>query len=182
MRAKGCWLKRERVRKMDDRIKRIADHYGRELQEMQAIEEMAELTQAINKFRRKPGEQTFENLIEEIADTQIMLEQLTYLHHINTPVNMCREDKLERQIERIEPKMVTIIGGIHGIHYYKDYKTYYWRVACDDEFKPGDLAIVHTKNGIERVLVLKVKKVPESEAARCEKAVAKVVFNSEQQE
>lgn len=37
----------------DEKIKKIARHYGYEAQSRQCIEEMAELTQAINKYWRK---------------------------------------------------------------------------------------------------------------------------------
>ena len=65
-----------------------ADHYGYEEQRQQCIEECAELTQAINKYRRTQGhgkkpriseQEAFRNLIEEIADVEVMLEQMKYL-------------------------------------------------------------------------------------------------------
>lgn len=37
-----------------EKIQKIADTYGYDAQSRQCIEEMAELTQAINKFWRKP--------------------------------------------------------------------------------------------------------------------------------
>ena len=43
------------------------------------IEEMAELTQAINKHRRYNTNTTKCNLIEEIADVSIVLSQIVYL-------------------------------------------------------------------------------------------------------
>ena len=63
-----------------------ANYYGYENQSHQLIEECAELIQAVNKFRRahrkgdKEGlEIARDNLIEEVADVELMLEQIKYL-------------------------------------------------------------------------------------------------------
>ena len=105
----------------NEAIKKIADTYGYDAQSRQCIEEMAELTQAINKFWRKQmmcgfvsldeikeeeteksklsDEKGYQNLIEEIADVQIMLWQMAYL--LNADVAPIIEQKLDRQLERI---------------------------------------------------------------------------------
>lgn len=74
-----------------EKIRAIGRHYGYDAQSRQCIEEMAELTQAINKYWRKDlkcgrymynpwdgympyDSQEYTNLVEEIADVQIMLE------------------------------------------------------------------------------------------------------------
>lgn len=106
----------------EDKIKEIARHYGYEAQSRQCIEEMAELTQAINKMWRnsflcglitlkdvqsEEGESTkfsdekeYKDLVEEIADVQIMLLQLEYL--LNADVEPIIEQKINRQLERSE--------------------------------------------------------------------------------
>lgn len=69
----------------EQKIQYIADHYGYEPQSRQLIEEMAELTVAINKGWRKshPLEYSagseYEHIIEEMADTVIMIWQIKYL-------------------------------------------------------------------------------------------------------
>lgn len=79
--------------------KETAKHYGYEAQSNQLVEECAELIQAVSKYRRATtgaGQPTagykktvaLENLIEEIADVEIMLEQIKYLLQIP-------EDRLE---------------------------------------------------------------------------------------
>ena len=96
-----------------DKIKLIADTYGYDEQSRQCIEEMAELTQAINKFWRKDlkcgqltilevpvGSPCEKKLVEEIADVQIMLWQMEYL--LNADVSTIIEQKLDRQLERIK--------------------------------------------------------------------------------
>ena len=97
------------------KIQKIADTYGYDAQSRQCIEEMAELTQAINKYWRKGLDcgkksilngympmvsSTYDNLVEEIADVQIMLWQMVYL--LNADVVPVIEQKLDRQLERIE--------------------------------------------------------------------------------
>lgn len=98
------------------KIQKIARYYGYDAQSRQCIEEMAELTQAINKFWRKQLDcgrkpikegyiptlsKEWENMVEEIADVQIMLWQLEYL--IGCDVDYCAiPKKLNRQMERIE--------------------------------------------------------------------------------
>ena len=79
--------------------KETAKHYGYEAQSNQLVEECAELIQAVSKYRRatagvgQPVAEdkkaiALENLIEEIADVEIMLEQIKYLLQIP-------EDELE---------------------------------------------------------------------------------------
>ena len=94
-----------------EKIKIIADHYGYESQSRQCIEEMAELTQAINKFWRACGNgqatekevgECLENIQEEMADVQIMLWQMEYLLLSGQEVNQMIEKKLDRQLKRIE--------------------------------------------------------------------------------
>lgn len=99
---------------MQDKIKRIAEHYGIENQSMQLMEEMAELTIALNKYRRssKVEHQTIsesideqfiiEQIIEEICDVEIVLEQIKYLlNHSSDDLAVWKQRKIERQLERI---------------------------------------------------------------------------------
>lgn len=99
-----------------DKIKLIASKYGYDAQSRQLIEEMAELTQAINKFWRKQlkcgevdisqAKQVSEehmNLKEEIADVYIMLQQMMYLLGIKS-IDKTVNDKLDRQLERIDSR------------------------------------------------------------------------------
>ncbi len=100
----------------DKRIKEIVLQYGYNAQSRQCIEEMAELTQAINKFWRKDlkcgcgaieesgldkQSAAYINLVEEIADVEIVLEQMKEMLFCGDRVNEIKEEKLERQIARI---------------------------------------------------------------------------------
>ena len=80
-----------------DNVKNIADKFGYEEQSLQLIEEMAELTQAINKHRRYNTNTTKCNLIEEIADVSIVLSQIVYLLKVDE--NMF-EKYIENKIKR----------------------------------------------------------------------------------
>lgn len=95
----------------EQKIQYIADHYGYEPQSRQLIEEMAELTVAINKLWRKHEyystskelAEAHYNILEEIADTLIMIWQLKYLLGVGEgELSDVVEQKLDRQIERIK--------------------------------------------------------------------------------
>ena len=95
-------------------LRTIAEFYGYESQSRQLIEEMAELTVAINKLWRfdmdnrdyagKKDVEThlFESACEEIADVEIMLAQIKYLLRCEEEVARQRERKISRQIKRME--------------------------------------------------------------------------------
>ena len=95
----------------EQKIQYIADHYGYDPQSRQLIEEMAELTVAINKAWRKtfdavdklPNMDDEERIEEEIADVEIMLSQIKYLLGVGDgELYQIIESKLDRQIERIK--------------------------------------------------------------------------------
>ncbi len=100
----------------EEKIMKIAHHYGYEAQGRQCIEEMAELTQAINKFWRKQlncGEKALNdvpfgtkeeiNIEEELVDVYIMILQLKRLHNIpEKRFQNILNGKLDRQLRRME--------------------------------------------------------------------------------
>lgn len=74
--------------------KETADYYGFDVQSTQLMEECAELIQAVNVYRRAvrgigqpvadyKKTTALDNLIEEIADVEAMLEQIKYLLNIS---------------------------------------------------------------------------------------------------
>lgn len=89
-----------------------AEHYGYEAQSNQLVEECAELIQAVSKYRRARGtgqetllkeQVAFDNLIEEIADVEIMLEQIKHLLKIpEEDLLAYKQFKINRTKERIE--------------------------------------------------------------------------------
>lgn len=81
---------------MDKRIKEIFKFYGEKSQKGQIIQELAELVVALTK-------NDLENVHEEIADVEIMLEQLKLFKNIDVKkIEEYREFKLNRQMTRIE--------------------------------------------------------------------------------
>ena len=91
---------------VDERVKKISDHHGYGHQSRQCIEEMAELTQAINKVwryrkKRKNKYKRLAHIYEEIADVEICLDHLKYLLNCHDEVQAMRDYKLNREIKRI---------------------------------------------------------------------------------
>lgn len=83
-------------------IKYLACFYGVKEQTSQLDEEMAELTVETHKRIRGKTNST-ENLISEIADVEIMLDQIKVLYKIeDSSINHIKEIKIKRQIRRIE--------------------------------------------------------------------------------
>lgn len=74
--------------------RRIFAHYGERHQKLKLIEEMAELTQAILKGDPK-------HIAEEMADVQILLDQLRMGMEIDGIIAQFIDMKLARQIARL---------------------------------------------------------------------------------
>ena len=83
-----------------DKVQMIADHYGIKKQLRQLAEECSELAVEASHSARKG---TTVKIIEEIADVQIMIEQIIYLAKIDKcDIEDCINYKLDRQIKRIK--------------------------------------------------------------------------------
>ena len=74
--------------------------FGKELQVTMAIEEMSELTKELCKNSR--GQENPTHIAEEIADVQIMLQQMVMLFDCAGQVETFCRYKLERLVGRIE--------------------------------------------------------------------------------
>lgn len=86
---------------MDKDLRNIAEHYGLRVQMRQLIEEMAELTQVICKSERYDLETVRDHLVEEVADVEVVLDQVIYLLGDNR-IEQIRAEKIARQKRRIE--------------------------------------------------------------------------------
>ena len=89
------------------KVREIAAHYGIKSQEQVAIEECAELIQAITKNNRgaQIGSEYVKKIADvagEIADVLIMCEQLAYLYGIGELVKEQIDFKIARQLDRME--------------------------------------------------------------------------------
>lgn len=86
-------------------IEKVIDKNGITNQLFIAVEECAELQQAISKcYRNKeliPTE-VRENLIEEMADVQICLEQLQVIFHISDTEILCWKEAKENRLKNRE--------------------------------------------------------------------------------
>lgn len=88
---------------MLQRIYDIADHYGKDVQIDQALEELAELATALHHLKKKPeSEAILDNVHEEMADVYIMLHQLMHIIDPECITIGWMEHKVSRQEERIK--------------------------------------------------------------------------------
>lgn len=85
------------------RIIQIAEYFGIKHQSLKAREELEELTQALKNLGDKFTVERYENLVEEIADVEIMLEQMKYLHEVpEKEIEKVKWEKIGRTIRRNE--------------------------------------------------------------------------------
>ena len=75
-------------------LKYIADHYGLKHQLVKCKEELGELIEAIDSTNG-------EAIIEEVADVEIMTEQLKHLMCVEKVVELYMDYKIARQLRRI---------------------------------------------------------------------------------
>ena len=73
--------------------------YGKEAQTKMVLEEMSELQKEICKAWR--GRDNIGNIAEEIADVEIMLDQLKLMLDIEEEVGQYRQEKLRRLEQRL---------------------------------------------------------------------------------
>ena len=81
-------------------LKEAIKTFGERKQEEMAVEECSELITAISHKHRGRDH----NIIEEIADVEIMLEQLKIINNCHYQVAMIRKRKIERLSDRIIEK------------------------------------------------------------------------------
>lgn len=82
-----------------EKLQKNIEAYEQKNQEQIAIEEMAELTQAICKNWRYHNDKTENNLREELADVKVMVARLEMMYG---NVDDIIKYKIERQIKRLE--------------------------------------------------------------------------------
>lgn len=86
---------------MARKLQTVISTYGVNPQVDMAIEECSELTKALLKYRRKPTPETRNDIIDELADVQIMLHQMNIIFGCAGEVESMIDYKINRQIERI---------------------------------------------------------------------------------
>ena len=85
----------------EEKVKKIADHYGIKNQLRQLAEECSELSvEALHCIREKGGT---ERISEEMVDVLIMIQQIIYfLREDREELEEYADYKLDRQLKRIE--------------------------------------------------------------------------------
>lgn len=94
---------------MKEAIKKIAQHYGYHHQRKKLIEEMAELTVEICHMDERGDYENFihrQAIYEEIADVEVVLEQIKYLLDCEAEVEALKRYKINRQLKRMEEEDV----------------------------------------------------------------------------
>mgnify|MGYP004603545677 CR=1 FL=1 len=81
-------------------LQEALDTYGSTLQVVMVFEEMGELQKELCKYLRGRG--SFDHIAEEIADVEIMLEQMKMLFYCANEVRDVRRRKVERLKERLD--------------------------------------------------------------------------------
>lgn len=75
----------------------IINKCGLEFQIILLAEEQAELFKAVSKHIRNPSNHDYTDLIEEIADVEIMQEQITHYYNITRKqINKIKKQKIKR--------------------------------------------------------------------------------------
>lgn len=91
--------------------RKAVETFGVEIQQIVAMEELGELIQAISKIARWEYSQSedleilleyIDNLAEEIADVEIILEQLKQCHGCHIQVNNHKRKKLDKLKSMVE--------------------------------------------------------------------------------
>lgn len=87
-------------------MQKAINTYGLENQIIKTGEELFELSQALCKFLSKPYTESdrtiLDNIYEEMADVEIMLEQCKIMFQCDKEVNKWKQKKIERLEKRLE--------------------------------------------------------------------------------
>ena len=84
-------------------LQRAISKWGEDAQMKMVLEEMSELQKEICKMWR--GKDNRDAIAEEVADVEIMLDQLKLMLDIPYQVEQHRQNKLQRLQERLEEKV-----------------------------------------------------------------------------
>ena len=81
-------------------LDKCIDKWGKEAQLLMVLEEMSELQKEILKNVNR-GKENIDEIIDETADVEIMLEQLKYIYGIHQAVEERKPIKLEKVKARL---------------------------------------------------------------------------------
>ena len=116
------------IRIDEEKVKRIADHYGWNNQLRQLAEECSELSvESLHCIRERGGT---ERISEEMVDVLIMIQQIIYMLRDDVKkLEKYADFKLDRQLSRIEREQEQI-----QIAMFYDYDKKSKRVICYDRY------------------------------------------------
>lgn len=101
---------------VDGNYKDLIEFYGKEAQARQAMEECAELIQAINKRLRYPdNDKALDGLYEEIADVEIMIDQLRIMFDLD-------EKKLDEWVKKKTKRVFDRLKNDKGLNVWPPQK------------------------------------------------------------
>ena len=90
-------------------LQKAINTYGLENQMIKTVEEFSELSQALckslirlNYTKEKISLESVDNIFEEMADVEIMLEQCKIMFQCDKEVNKWKQKKIERLEKRLE--------------------------------------------------------------------------------
>lgn len=118
-------------------MKIAIETYGKDVQTDMMIEEMSDLAKALLKHRRNPSAKILENIREEMADVEIMLDQMRMIYGNNSGY---RTEKLLRlasasALRKTRPKVVW-----HQLHKIKGMVK---DIMGNHDIKRGDIFYVY---------------------------------------
>lgn len=87
--------------KRTKKLKCIIDYYGKENQIVKTLEEMGELQQVLAKSITQPDKVAKTEVSTEIADVEIMLNQMKIIFDCEKDVEFWKPMKISRQFERM---------------------------------------------------------------------------------
>lgn len=101
---------------LDGSYKELIEFYGKEAQARQAMEECAELIQAINKRLRYPdNDKALDGLYEEMADVEIMMDQLRIMFDLD-------EKKLDEWVKKKTKRVFDRLKNDKGLNVWPPQK------------------------------------------------------------
>ena len=84
----------------NDLYQLVLDKWGVDAQLTVVVEELSELIKEVCKMKRNIGH--LNHLAEEIADVEIMCEQLRYIYSLDIDVEAWKNSKLTRLADRLK--------------------------------------------------------------------------------
>lgn len=101
MKKEECMSNDEMTTEREARIlEKAVNTYGAQAQIDMMIEEMSELTKALCKYRREQTDSTFEDVLEEMADVQIMLNQMALIFSDFNEQEIAKLERLEMRLDK----------------------------------------------------------------------------------